>query len=389
MLLLNNRSSTISYCFRRRSSRDRSARLPCGGMLLIILAGCGGGSGGNGNDDNGANSKPVPVAHCSTTPQGNQLAGFLEAFDRDNSSSELTFSLDPNVPRVTGPIQTAKGMVELLDVTTGEFRYIPNSSGPRGTDSFEFRVDDPESFAIAIETIIVNPAIMPLGDSITDGTLGKGTPPEEQRVGYRRKLFKDLTASGFMIDFVGSRSSGEAATPPIDDPDHEGHPGATAEDIADNIRLYLNLNPADVVLLHIGTNNINTDGIDAVTRAAQVGQILDEIDQWERDNNTPVTVFLAQIIDRSNPDAGSFPNPRVDAFNTALVNMVEGRSTDDIIVVDQHNALNYACENPDSASCDMTKQEGGFIHPDEDGYEKMATTWLGSIESSGRLPKCN
>jgi hypothetical protein len=163
------------------------------------------------------------------------LRGFLKASDSDNSANELTFSLDPTLPQDMGPIKTKKGSIKILDVTTGEFRYIPNKRGPRGKDSFAFRVDDPESFSLATEAIIVNPAIMPLGDSITAGAFKRNQPWPEERVGYRRKLYDQLIARGFEVDFVGSSSSGEAANPPIGDPQHEGHPGFTAAKIANKV----------------------------------------------------------------------------------------------------------------------------------------------------------
>jgi lysophospholipase L1-like esterase len=373
---------------------------------MFLTAACGGGGGNGGGDGGGGdgggggggggvmNEPPLPLAGCSTTPQGTVFRGFLQATDSDNNSNELTFSLDPTVPRITGPVETSKGMVELLDVTTGEFRYMPSRSGPRGADSFDFRVDDPESFSTATETVIIDPALMSLGDSITDGVLSGGTPPAPERVGYRRRLLNDLSANGFHVDFVGSRSGGQAANPPIRDPHHEGHPGFTAADIAGvdgdpdlaNVYTWLTMNPADVVLLHIGTNQINRDGIDAETRAEQVGEILNEIDRWERDNATPVTVFLALIIDRSNED-GSFPNPRVDEYNQRLTNLAASRSQDDIIIVDQHDTLDTTCDDGD---CDYALQPDNmqYVHPNQGGYNKLSEVWLSGLLQSEQLAKC-
>jgi hypothetical protein len=74
---------------------------------------------------------------------------------------------------------------------------------------------------------------------------------------------------------------------------------------------WLNINSAGVVLLHIGTNRIVKDNLSPETCAGQVRRISDEIERWERDNGTPITVFLALIVGCSNED-GAFPNPRVD-----------------------------------------------------------------------------
>ncbi|MBA2490234.1 MAG: hypothetical protein H0V34_00515 [Gammaproteobacteria bacterium] len=365
-------------------------------VAVLMLVACGGGGGSEPPPGGGGeppppptNNAPVALEGCSTTPQSTVtgLRGFLRATDSDSNANELTFSLDPNASMVTGPIQTDKGTVEILDVTTGEFIYTPNTLGPRGLDTFQFRVDDPESFALGVETVIINPAIMPLGDSITLGTFAGEIPPLETRVGYRRKLFDGLTNNGFMVDFVGGESNGEAAIPPVGDPQHEGHGGFTALQIAQNVRFWLMLNPADIVLLHAGTNTINSDNFDAVTRAGHVEQILDEIDQWELDTSTPVSVYVAKIIDRSNPD-GTFQNARVIEYNQALENLVASRPDDDIEIVDQYSALDYSCAD---GSCDMVPQgnTAQYIHPSQAGYDKMASTWLNSgLLTSDKLARC-
>jgi hypothetical protein len=56
--------------------------------------------------------------------------------------------------------------------------------------------------------------VMPLGDSITEGTQVPG--------GYRIGLWQRLTAGGYRVDLVGSQFNGPAA---LGDHDHEGHPG--------------------------------------------------------------------------------------------------------------------------------------------------------------------
>src|SRR6266540_6949417 len=56
--------------------------------------------------------------------------------------------------------------------------------------------------------------VMPLGDSITDGTQVPG--------GYRIRLWQDFTGNGFQVDFVGTQFNGPTS---LGDHDHEGHPG--------------------------------------------------------------------------------------------------------------------------------------------------------------------
>ena len=122
--------------------------------------------------------------------------------------------------------------------------------------------------------------IMPLGDSITRG---------EDLVGYRRELYVDLKNAGYNVDFVGSLQDG-SSTGYTFDYDHEGHGGWSDAMIAGSVFSFLTANPADIVLLHIGTNGIDPD-------PNQVRDILDEVDRFSED----VIVVLARIINRQIP----------------------------------------------------------------------------------------
>ena len=103
-------------------ARRRMVLLPLAmALLLTAYGGGGGGSSPDGNPPPSNNQPPVVVTGCLNTPQDTVLTGFLQATDRDNNSNELTFSLDPNVPDVSGPIWTAKGSIQLLDTTPASF----------------------------------------------------------------------------------------------------------------------------------------------------------------------------------------------------------------------------------------------------------------------------
>jgi hypothetical protein len=64
--------------------------------------------------------------------------------------------------------------------------------------------------------------VMPLGDSITSGYTLVNDTVDPDPVGYRQKLWVDLNNSGYNMDFVGSRSTGDSKIPPFFDSDHEG-----------------------------------------------------------------------------------------------------------------------------------------------------------------------
>ena len=102
----------------------------------------------------------------------------------------------------------------------------------------------------------------------------------EKLRGFRFAALRYFNAAGYDVDFVGGVQSGWAE---FDDPDHEGHSGWHAGGWTDgglvaNIYTWLGSNPADVVLLHIGTNDISDGGTPAET-AAEVRDILNEIDK--------------------------------------------------------------------------------------------------------------
>jgi lysophospholipase L1-like esterase len=87
--------------------------------------------------------------------------------------------------------------------------------------------------------------VMPLGDSITEGTQVPG--------GYRIGLWQRLTAGSYQVDFVGSQFNGPAT---LGDHDHEGHPGWRIDQINANIVTWLRNTTPHTVLLHIGTNDV-------------------------------------------------------------------------------------------------------------------------------------
>jgi lysophospholipase L1-like esterase len=202
--------------------------------------------------------------------------------------------------------------------------------------------------------------IMPLGDSITQGT-STFTKNKNYYVGYRQELFRGLKGKGYAVDFVGGgESAGTLAMPPFDT-DHEGHAGWTDNQVADNVYSWLVANPADLVLLHIGTNNLSSDPSD-------VERLLDEIDRFSGD----VVVLLARIINRR------VYSPQTTSFNDNVEAMAKSRiaAGDKIILLNQENALIY----PQDISEDN-------LHPTEMGYKKMASTWSAALEKV--LPTAN
>ncbi len=207
--------------------------------------------------------------------------------------------------------------------------------------------------------------IMPIGDSITSGYRPSVTN-DNYKIGYRQKLYLDLSNLGYPVNFVGSQQSGALAIPSFDI-DHEGHGAYTAALVSSSVYTWLTTHPAEVLLLHIGTNEVDGTGN---TSAAYVEAILDEIDQYEADTSSEVTVILSRIINEQVPIGA------ITTFNNNVVSMAQNRiaNGDKIIIVDQEHALTYP-DNMEDA-----------LHPTQAGYEKMADVWFNGLNTF--LPVC-
>lgn len=199
--------------------------------------------------------------------------------------------------------------------------------------------------------------IMPLGDSITRGWYGSVGSN-----GYRKPLYLNLAGRGYNVDFVGGMNDGDFA-----DRNHEGHDGwhaagGTGGGLLPNVYNWLVVHPADIVLLHIGTNDITYNDQDV----NEVSGILDEIDRFSED----ITVILALIINRQSYSAAT--TQFNDELNAMALNRIAGG--DDIIIVDMESALNYSTDMVDN------------LHPNDAGYAKMADVWYDVLDSILAVP---
>jgi lysophospholipase L1-like esterase len=188
--------------------------------------------------------------------------------------------------------------------------------------------------------------IMPLGDSITAGV---GSPTSSS---YRAPLYDRLVRqAGYAIDFVGSQQSGS-----LPDTDNEGHSGWRIDQIAANIDGWLATYQPDVVLLHIGTNDINQNyQVDTAPQrlAALVDRILADRPQ--------ATVVVAKLI----PAMDATLQARTDAFNAQVPGIVSARGARAKLV--DMTALTAADMND-------------TLHPNDTGYARMAVRWYSVLE---------
>ena len=189
--------------------------------------------------------------------------------------------------------------------------------------------------------------IMPLGDSITYGTNSSNGG------GYRLPLWNDLISQGASVDFVGSQQSG----PMNADDDNEGHPGWRIDQIASNIVSWLTTYQPQIILLHIGTNDINQN-YDVANAPARLSSLIHQITTTLPN----ASVFVAQIIPLTS---SSSSNSQVVTYNSAIPNIVQAAGPN-VHMVDMYDAV-PANQLPDN------------IHPSDFGYALMAHVWYTAL----------
>ncbi|MFF5082417.1 SGNH/GDSL hydrolase family protein [Actinoplanes sp. NPDC000266] len=191
--------------------------------------------------------------------------------------------------------------------------------------------------------------VMPLGDSITWGS-GSADSRVGNRTGaltasgYRADLRERLESAGLDVDFVGSQQAGPAGS----DRDNEGHPGWRIDQIAANVDGWLGTYRPDVVLLHIGTNDMAQNrSVDAT--AAGLSALIDQI----RTARPDADIFVQQLVQGHIEPYKS----RIAAYNRTIPGIVAGKDAR-VHLVDQSSIGGLSLFDN--------------LHPNDLGYAKMA-----------------
>ncbi|MFB7663237.1 FG-GAP-like repeat-containing protein [Kitasatospora sp. NPDC056138] len=193
--------------------------------------------------------------------------------------------------------------------------------------------------------------VMPLGDSITAGA-GSSTG-----AGYRAPLW-DLTAqqSPYTIDLVGSGSAGS-----VPDPDHEGHSGYRIAQIQAGIDNWLSAADPDVVLLHLGINDLKWDkDADAVQAAHRLSDLVDRIYA----DKPRVTVILQGLL-TATPGL----EQKTADFNSTVSALQADRQR-----AGRH--FRYVAPAALDPAADLPDQ----LHPNDNGYRKMAQVFHAALD---------
>lgn len=207
------------------------------------------------------------------------------------------------------------------------------------------------SHASKVQAASSSVRIMPLGDSITGGP---GC--------WRAVLWDNLQSAGYTnIDFVGTQQGGGCQTAPYDI-DEEGHGGFSAAGIASQNLLpgWLSATNPDIVLMHLGTNDIFGNPSTSAILAAYSTLI-----SQMRANNPQMRILVAQIIPM-NPSNCTYCAQDVINLNAAIPAWAASVTTTQspVIVVDQWTGFDDATDTIDG------------IHPNSAGDQKMAARWF-------------
>ncbi len=230
--------------------------------------------------------------------------------------------------------------------------------------------------------------ILPLGNSITEGYTD-GTLTAPQMKGYRYDLKQLLESSGFLIDFVGSQQNGSLY---FNDCQHGGIGGSRDQYVARlltdgyderwGVQIinppgpYLDVYNPDIILLHIGTNDITHESESELYDNEKISSIFNLIDQYEARAGKEVIVFMALIINRKDCVTGCYTTSVWNNFikNIALNRIAAG---DKIVIVDMEKSAGFLYTDVDMAD---------DLHPNATGYTKMAALWSSSILANYNTP---
>jgi lysophospholipase L1-like esterase len=300
-------------------------------------------------------SSPVRIGRRATDTNRAFAGGIDEVriWDRALTPEEIQGLRDA---RLTG---SEAGLVAYYRLNEGTGLRAFDSTG-RGNDGvFGDTADADDPTWVYNVTLLPTVRILPLGDSITQGS--------SRRRSYRYPLWTKLIDAGIGFDLVGSQNSNPLGNPSWPDykglsfdQDHEGHAGWRADQILNDLPDWLQGYTLDIVLLHIGTNDV-FDGQDTQSTVDEIEEIIDLL----QEDNPKVIVLLARLI----PLANSNKNQGIIDLNSRIDGVAATQTTPEspVIVVDQNSGFDTKQDTYDG------------IHPNEEGEEKIAEGWSRAI----------
>ncbi|MCF8357341.1 MAG: Ig-like domain-containing protein [Prolixibacteraceae bacterium] len=298
----------------------------------------------------------VTVSPLTGTIDGGTLQLTATVLPEDATNKEVSWSSDnPSIATVN-----RTGMVMGNAIGTATITATTSDGG--FTASSEITVVTPTEGRII--------KVMPLGNSITqgDGRAALYLVPG----GYRLPLWENLVDAGLDcgVDFVGSLTTNPATGLP--DPDHEGHSGWTTGMILDNIDAYMASANPDIVMMHLGTNDVAQDVVDDAP--ANLRALMDHICAALPPDGK---LYVAKII-----PMGGVGNASSIAYNSLIVDAVTEKQGEGLPVhlVDAYGMWqNEYYDAWGQSNCDWT-------HPGQLGYNALGDFWFDVIKDDVQLP---
>lgn len=211
--------------------------------------------------------------------------------------------------------------------------------------------------------------LLPLGDSITHGGQGHAS--------YRYRLWEMLRQAGRHFTFVGTQQSTFGGDPPVlawypqyltgFDRDHEGHWGWRTDQITAVAPSVAQSTQPDVVLVHLGTNDIGQQGAAGVVNAdANLRTLIGQL----RAERPGVTILLAQVIPIGPGTSYSANAAQVAPLNAAIAAIAADstRPASPVLLIDQHTGFELG-----------TMMQSDGLHPDTLGEARMASVWRDAL----------
>lgn len=216
--------------------------------------------------------------------------------------------------------------------------------------------------------------VMPLGDSTTAS------------ICYRSHLWQLLTQAGHtQFDFIGTRNGDPGCSFTGYDKDNEGHGGYIVTDLlkatstgrpsgadtsdpydssAKDLATWFDGHPADIALMHFGTNDV-WNGKDPADILKAYSAILARL----RANNPNVRLMIAQLTPMNPSGCGDKCTSGVPALNAMIPAWATQNSTTQspVTVVDQYTNFNADTDTKDG------------VHSNDMGALKIATNWFNAL----------
>lgn len=194
---------------------------------------------------------------------------------------------------------------------------------------------------------------MPIGGSITWGV------GSTDGTGYRKSLLRMLQLHGLNVRMVGSRKTGH-----VSNNDHEGWRGSRIDEIERKARNSVKGLSPNVFMVNAGSNDCLQS-----FKISETGQRMDDMLEYLWLASPQSTVLLSTLLPIAINEVDSVVRRVNDRFHAlAIKKEAENKK---IVLVDM-----YTPEGPNVHGL----VDG--IHPDDDGYERMAKLWFRGIQEA-------